>query len=169
MKNLHNILYISNFLLITFVAKQIISGIPNVQIVVLLMALFAARRNILEIFTFMLAYVILDFLVWGYPTLMIPSFLFGISWMLIAKKVNDIYKLSLLTIPLTIFHMLIYMFHDLLLLNMPWQSIIPYLIAGIPYAIPFLLSSIFSILYLYEPIIKVLGHIEKEYFKIKSN
>jgi hypothetical protein len=61
--SLRKVLYLANFLLITFVGKQVISGIPNVQIVVLLMALFAARRNIVEIATFMLAYVILDFLV----------------------------------------------------------------------------------------------------------
>ena len=164
--SLRRILYIANFVLITFVTKQAISWIPNVQVVVLLMALFAVRRSLVDIAMFMIAYVILDFMAWGYPTLMIPSFIFGFGWMTFVKysKLNSFW-LALATIPLTLFQMLAYLFHDIVL-GLPIYSAPAYLIAGIPFAIPFLLSSMFSILYLFDIISRILSKIEEKFFYV---
>lgn len=131
------------------------------------MALFAARRPLVDILSFMIAYVLVDFMAWGYPTLIIPSFIFGFSWMVFVKysKLNSFW-LSVATIPLTFLHMLVYLFHDIAL-GLPIYSAPTYLIAGIPFAIPFLLSSMFSLLYLYDILNKVLLMLEDQYYKLE--
>lgn len=155
--------------MITFVAKQALASIPNVQAVSLLMALFFLNSTWRESVLFLLGYVILDFLAWGYPTLMLPSFaawiIFGFSVKLIGP--ND-YKLSFLTIPFTLIHMIVYMVHDWFFFGLPINQSITYLIAGIPFAIPMLLSSFISIILLLRPINKIVTEIRKNFVDLNT-
>lgn len=142
--------------MITFVVKQVLAGVPNVQMVSLLMAVFFLNSNWKESVLFLFGYVILDFLMWGYPTLMLPSF--G-SWIIFAFFVKIIgsneYKLAFFTIPFTFIHMITYMIHDWFFFGLPFNQSLAYLIAGIPFAIPMLASSFISILFLFSYIDKI--------------
>ena len=148
--------------MITFVAKQALAGIPNVQVVSLLMVLFFLNSTWRESVLFLLGYVILDFLAWGYPTLMLPSFAAWIIFGFFVKLIgpND-YKLAFFTIPFTVIHMLVYMIHDWFFFGLPINQSIAYLTSGIPFAIPMLFSSFLSIVLLLRPMNKIVTEIRK--------
>ena len=160
MTKLKKFLFTTTFLTIIFVSKQVLSGIPNVQLVVFLMTLFFLNSRWKEILLLISGYVILDFLSWGFPTLMFPSFA---SWMILAFFVklirNNRLGLTLFTMPFTIIHMVVYMVHDWFFFNLPIQQSISYLIAGIPFAIPMFLSSSLSIFLLLNPMNKIIDKI----------
>lgn len=147
--------------MITFVAKQVLAGVPNIQAVSLLTALFFVNSNWKEATMFLIGYVLLDFIVWGYPTLMIPSFLSWAFWGLLVKnsKENE-YIMSSFVLLFTVAHMLFYMIHDLFFFSLRVESIPAYLIAGIPFAIPMFFSGFLSILLLFKPLNRILGHIK---------
>lgn len=155
--------------MITFVAKQVLAGIPNVQVVSLLMALFFLNSTWRESVLFLLGYVILDFLAWGYPTLMLPSFAAWVIFGFFVKFIgpND-YKLAFFTIPFTLIHMLVYMVHDWFFFGLPINQSIAYLISGIPFAIPMLLSSFISIILLLRPINKILTQIRNDFVNLNT-
>lgn len=169
MISLKRLLFTATFLMITFVAKQALAGIPNVQAVSLLMTLFFLNSSWKESVLFLFGYVILDFLVWGYPTLMLPSFA---AWIILAFFVKLIrsneYKIAFFMIPFTLIHMITYMVHDWFFFGLPFNQSIVYLIAGIPFAIPMLLSSFVSILLLLKPINKILTQIPSDYVKLNK-
>lgn len=148
--------------MIVFVAKQVLAGIPNVQAVSLLMALFFVNSNWKETILFLLSYVILDFIAWGYPTLMIPAFLSWGLWAILVKNIgkeNETIN-AWLVLPFTVSHVLIYMLHDLTLFTLRIESIPVYLIAGVPYAIPMFISGFLSILWLFKPLNRILEYIK---------
>ena len=155
--------------MITFVGKQVLAGIPNVQIVSLLMVLFFLNSNWKEIIIFLFGYVILDFLAWGYPTLMLPSFAAWITLAFFVKLIgpND-YKLAFFMIPFTIIHMISYMVHDWFFFGLPFDQSIIYLTAGIPFAIPMLASSFLSIIFLLKPMNKILKEMNKNSIQLNS-
>lgn len=162
MKSVKRLIFVATFLMITFVAKQVLAGIPNVQAVSLLMALFFVKSNWKETIVFLIGYVLLDFIVWGYPTLMIPSFATWISWAFLVKKVGKDKEFinAFLMIPFTIIQILVYMLHDLLFFNLRIEAIPAYLIAGIPFAVPMLISGFVSILFLFKPLNRILDYIK---------
>lgn len=148
--------------MITFVAKQVLAGVPNVQIVSLLMALFFVNSNWKETILFLIGYVLLDFIVWGYPTLMIPSFISWIFWALIVKDLGNEneFIIAPFTLLFTIAHMVIYMVHDLIFFSLRIEGIPAYLIAGIPFAVPMFISGFLSILWLFRPLNRILDYIK---------
>jgi hypothetical protein len=75
---------------------------------------------------------------------------------------ND-YRLALFMIPFTIIHMIAYMVHDWFFFALPFNQSIAYLVAGIPFAIPMLLSSFISIIFLLKPVNKILMEINKNF------
>ena len=90
---------------------------------------------------------------------MIPSFIFGTVWMLFVKKSKlNSFQLGISTIPLTFIHIFVYLVHDTIL-GLPLDFIPFYLVAGIPFSIMFLLSSMFSLWYLYDPLDKLLKEV----------
>ena len=148
--------------MITFVAKQVLAGIPNVQAVSLLMALFFVKSNWQEAILFLIGYIILDFIVWGFPTLMIPSFFAWLIWAAMVKSIgkeNEVIN-AWLVLPFTLIHIIIYMLHDLVLFTLPVEGILGYLVAGIPYAIPMFVSGFLSILWLFKPLNRILDNIQ---------
>ena len=162
MNKLKEILFAGTFLTIIFVIKQVLATIPNVQLVVFLMTLFFLHAKWEGIILLLFGYVILDFIAWGYPTLMLPSFAAWIALAFFVKLIgpND-YKLALFTIPFTIIHMIFYMIHDWFFFGLPFYQSLAYLSAGIPFAIPMLVSSFLSIVLLFNPMNKILIQIRK--------
>jgi hypothetical protein len=63
MTKLKKFLFTTTFLTIIFVSKQVLAGIPNVQLVVFLMTLFFLNSRWKEILLLISGYVILDFLI----------------------------------------------------------------------------------------------------------
>jgi hypothetical protein len=68
---------------------------------------------------------------------------------------ND-YKIAFFMIPFTIIHMITYMVHDWFFFGLPFNQSLVYLAAGIPFAIPMLLSSFISILILLQPLNRII-------------
>lgn len=159
-----DMIFTATFLMIIFVSKQVLALVPNVQIVVFLMILFFLNSKWNEIIPLLIGYVILDFIVWGFPTLMLPSFAAWITLAFFVKLIgpND-YKLAFFTIPFTVIHMIIYMMHDWFFFGLPFNQSLTYLGAGIPFAIPMLASSFLSVLLLFNPMNKILTQIRKNF------
>ena len=166
---LKELLFAGTFLMIIFVAKQVLATIPNVQLVVFLMTLFFLHAKWQGIVALLFGYVFLDFIAWGYPTLMIPSFAAWITLAFFVKLIGpNEYKLAFFTIPFTTIHMIIYMMHDWFFFSLPINQSLAYLAAGIPFSIPMVGSSFISILLLLRPMNKIVTEIRKNFVDLNT-
>lgn len=156
---IQRITFSAMFLTLVIVSKQALAGIPNVQVVTLLMLLYFKNSTMRESVGFVIAYSIIDYLIWGFFTLIFPSIFVWLSWNLIVKKFKTELSFALLTVPFTIIHAAGYLAHDLVLAHLPIEGAIAYLLHGLPFNIVFMVSSFITILWLYRPLQKVLEQI----------
>lgn len=151
----YSIIFTAMFLTITVVSKQVLAGIPNIQLVTLLMAVYFSNFSIKSSVTFVFSYVIIDYLIWGFFTLIFPAAFAWMSWAFMVKMSKSYKSIVLLTVPFTIVHAAAYLFHDLIFMDLPLEGVISYIAYGLPYNIAFLISSMFTILWLYNPVNKL--------------
>jgi hypothetical protein len=163
-----DLLFMANYLVIVFVSKMLLAGIPNVQITFLLMLLFIVNFKFQKYWIFLISFVILEFLAWGYFTLIFPALFVWLMLYMLYKLFNSNSINSLITIAVlfTPIHALTYAVHDIVLGHIGWEGLVGYLIAGIPFAIVFLASSILSVIWLFDPLNKLIQK-EKEVWKEK--
>ncbi|MFW6002686.1 MAG: hypothetical protein ACOCQD_05035 [archaeon] len=151
---LRELLFIANYLTVVFVSKMVLAGIPNVQVTFLLMLLFVANFKFHKYFIFLIGFVILEFIAWGYFTLMFPTLF---SWLILyfLYKIfnsNNEHILMLIALIFTIIHAITYGIHDIIFIGMPINRLWIYLMSGIPFNLAFLFSSILTIIWLFDPL-----------------
>lgn len=145
---------------ILFVQEQLLSFLPNISFTVFLMVLYAKRLGFWKSSCIIIIHTTLDNLVLGSFNLMFyPAMLIG--WLLIPillhtffKRVNNPMGLALLGILFSLLYSWIFIIPNILFLEIDFWT---YLVADIPFEIILAGSSFISILWLYEPLSKVLN------------
>ena len=163
---IRELLFIANYLVIVFVSKMLLAGIPNVQVTFLLMLLFVANFKIQKYLVFLISFVILEFLAWGYFTLIFPALfawlaLYGLYSVFNSNSIHSLVAIAILFTPV---HALTYAMHDIILGHIGWQGLVAYLSAGIPFSVAFAASSVVSVVWLFDPLNKLIQK-EKETWK----
>lgn len=143
---------------ILFVMEQVLSLIPNVQLTVLLLMIFAKKLGILKSSIIILIHSFLDNLVSGSFNILIVIFMI-IGWELIPllvntlfKKVDSIISISLVGVLFSFLYSWIYMIPFCIIFEM---SFFEYLKADIIWEVLLATSSFLSILLLYKPVEKI--------------
>lgn len=143
---------------ILFVMEQVLSLVPNVQLTVLLLMIFAKKLGILKSSIIILIHSFLDNLVSGSFNILIVIFMI-IGWELIPllvntlfKKVDSIILMSLVGVLFSFLYSWIYMIPFCIIFEM---SFFEYLKADIIWEVLLATSSFLSILLLYKPVEKI--------------
>lgn len=143
---------------ILFVMEQVLSVVPNVQLTVLLLMIFAKKLGILKSSIIILVHSFLDNLVSGSFNILIVIFMI-IGWELIPllvntlfKKVDSIILISLVGVLFSFLYSWIYMIPFCIIFEM---SFFEYLKADIIWEVLLATSSFLSILLLYKPVEKI--------------
>ncbi len=142
---------------ILFVQEEVLTFLPNIQLTFLLISLYAAVFGIKYSLIVVLIHVILDNIVMGSftPIVMIPMFIGYVILVVVMYLVREekiFIKVIFASICSWIYCMVF------LIANAIWLDIDvkAYFIADIPFEILLILSTIFTITYLYNPLYKVL-------------
>ncbi len=160
MTSLRRTIVLAMSVTILFVQEQLLTFIPNVQFTTLLIVLFASlytlRENILIIFV----HVILDSLYMGAfnPLYMTPMFL---GWVMIPLLYNTVLGRTKNEVKLAIFGLFMgfvygWMFIPFVMFQLGISQFWPYLLADIPFEIIMATSNFFTVLWLYQPLYRVL-------------
>ena len=143
---------------ILFVMEQVLSVVPNVQLTVLLLMIFAKKLGILKSSIIILVHSFLDNLVSGSFNILIVIFMI-IGWEFIPllvntlfKKVDSIILISLVGVLFSFLYSWIYMIPFCIIFEM---SFFEYLKADIIWEVLLATSSFLSILLLYKPVEKI--------------
>lgn len=142
---------------ILFVQEEVLTFLPNIQLTFLLISLYAAVFGVRYSLIVVLIHVILDNIVMGSftPIVMIPMFIGYVILVVVMYLVRDektFVKVIFASLCSWIYCMVF------LIANAIWLDIDvkAYFIADIPFEILLILSTIFTITYLYNPLYKVL-------------
>ena len=149
---------------ILFVMEQVLSLIPNVQLTVLLLVIFAKKLGVLKTSIIILIHSFLDNIVGGSFNMLIVIFMI-IGWELIPlllntlfKKVDSIIGLSLLGVLFSFLYSWVYMIPFCIMFDM---NFFEYLKADIIWEVLLATSSFLSIVLLYKPLDRVMTRIIK--------
>lgn len=157
MKKVKDLVVISMMACILFVQEQILTPIPNVQLTFLLIICYQEVFGIKKSILIILIHVILDNLVMGsFNVIVILPMFLGYLLTIMFKsfyKGNNIYMIGLIGILSSIIYALGFALFNVLFLEI---KIVDYLIADIPFTLILCLSTFLSILWLYNPITKIL-------------
>ena len=154
------LLMIAFAIAITFTQEQVLIFLPNIQFTVLLMFVFASVFSFKETTIYVIGYVLIDSLYMGGFNLfyMIPLLM---NWLMISflyqflfKDSENLYaKASLAFLFGFVYGWMFIPFHMLQTgINQFW----PYLVADLPYEIIMASTGFLTVLWGYEPLIKVL-------------
>ena len=149
---------------ILFVQEQLLSILPNIQLTVFLLFVYAKSLKLSHSLIIIFIHVILDNLLMGsFNFVYLPFMMIG--WMAIPlllktlfKRVNDNFPLAFLGILFAFLYSWIMLIPQVLLTEVDLYA---YWVADIPFEIMLALSSFLTILWLYQPSIKVLKQILK--------
>ncbi|MCF7924998.1 MAG: hypothetical protein K9L26_00490 [Candidatus Izimaplasma sp.] len=154
------LLMIAFAIAITFTQEQILVFLPNIQFTVLLMFVFASVFTYKEMFIYVLGYVLIDSLYMGGFNLfyMVPMLL---SWMTITviyqvflKQSDNIYfKASLAFVFGFIYGWMFIPFH---MMQTGIDQFLPYLIADLPFELVMASTGFLTVLWGYNPLVRVL-------------
>lgn len=143
---------------ILFGIEQVLSFIPNVQLTVLLLMVFAKKLGVLKTSIIIIIHSFLDNLVNGSFNILIVAFMI-IGWELIPllmntifKKTNSIVSLSIISILFSFLYSWIYMIPFCIIFEM---NFFDYLKADIIWEVLLATSSFLSVLLLFKPLEKV--------------
>ena len=150
---------------ILFVQEQILTFIPNVQLTVFLLVVYAKKLGFMKTTIIIFIHVILDNFVMGsFNFICVPFMVVG--WMIIPILLNTIFKkiesnitLAFLGIFFSFLYCWIYIIPNCILLQVNFYT---YLIADIIWEIILAVSSFLTILLLYEPCSNVLNKVMKK-------
>lgn len=145
---------------ILFILEEVLSFLPNIQVTFLLIVLYSKVLGSKKTSIIVIIHVILDNLFMG--TFNILYVVFQAAGLLIVpitlntlfKKVNGSLGLAILGIFYSIIYSVLFMIPACIIGSM---ELLPYYIADIPFEILLALSSFLTILWLYEPLKKVLN------------
>ncbi len=143
-----------------FVQEELLTFIPNIQLTFLLIAVYTCVFKLKYTFMCIFVHVILDNMIMGSltPVVFIPML---IGYMIYASLIYIVRNKNLFFITLFgVIGSLIYCYL-FLLVNVTFLDVnfMAYFIADIPFEILLVLSTIFTILYLYKPLTKILDNL----------
>lgn len=143
---------------ILFAQEQILSFLPNIQLTVLLIVLYSKVLGLKKTIIIVTIHTFLDNLLMGFNIFYFPFMLIGwliipISLNTIFKRVNNTILLAFLGILFSFLYSWMFVFANVVLLQVGfWQ----YLIADLYFEILLAASSFFTILWLYDPLYKLM-------------
>jgi len=143
---------------ILFAQEQILSFLPNIQLTVLLIVLYSKVLGLKKTIIIVTIHTFLDNLLMGFNIFYFPFMLIGwliipISLNTIFKRVNNTILLAFLGILFSFLYSWLFVFANVILLQVGfWQ----YLIADLYFEILLAASSFFTILWLYDPLYKLM-------------
>lgn len=144
---------------ILFIQEQILSFLPNIQLTVFLIILYSKVFKTKKTIVMVLIYVILDNLFMGSMSLLYtPAMLIG--WLIIPITMGTIFKnvekplyLGLLGVMYSFIYSFLFIIPNMILTKISFAA---YMISDIPFEIMLAGSSFITIIWLYEPLKKVL-------------
>lgn len=149
---------------ILFVQEEALTFLPNVQLTVFLLVLYAKKLSFVENIMILIIHVLLDNLVMGSFNLIYTPFMF-MGWVLIPimlktvfKKVEGTISLAFLGAIFALIYCWIFMIPSILILHM---NFLHYLVADVLFEVILAVSSFLSILLLYEPCAKAFDYLNK--------
>lgn len=162
MNNLHasikEIVWIAFLAAILFVQEEVLTFLPNVQLTVFLLVVYAKCLGLKRTSLIITIHVLLDNMVMGSMNPMIIIFMW-IGWMWIPlllctifKKVNDSFRLALLGIVFALLYSWTFVICSCLIFHMKFTT---YIMADIVFELILAISSFLSILWLYDAVKKV--------------
>lgn len=137
---------------VLFAQETALSAIPNVQLSVMLIMVYAATLGIRNTTMILTAHVLLDNLLWGSfsPTVMIPMWIGWVAVMLIGKLLRKA-RLAIIVLGSvigSIAYCLSFAIANSLVLNIDMGI---YLAADLPFAIVMCCSSVVTVMFCYRP------------------
>lgn len=159
-KLIKDIVLTSILIAILFVQEQILSFLPNIQLTVLLIVLFSKTVGLKKTTIIVVIHTLLDSIFMGSFSIVyfIPMLL---GWLTIPVLLNTIFKkiespiyLSLIGGLCALIYTLFFGIANTLVTK---SNLILYLIADIPFTIILIVSSIISIIWLYQPLYKLMN------------
>ncbi len=155
--NIRKMCILSLMAVILFVQEEALTILPNIQLTFLLISVYAAVFGIKYSLLVVAIHVTLDNIVMGSftPIVMIPMFIGYVILVIVMNLLKDsklVFKVIAASICSWIYCM-VFLIANALFLDI---NVREYFIADIPFEILLILSTIFTITYLYNPIYKVL-------------
>ena len=164
-----DIIIISMFTAIVFTVEQVLSGIPNIQLTVLLFILYTRVLGFRKTIIIIILHTLADNLYMGglNPFVFIPML---IAWSLIPILLSTVFKRFKGVVSLTLFAFFfgfIYGWIFIPFTMMVWDiKFIPYLLADLPFEALMGFSGALSVFFLYKPLYHFLSN--QPYFKQPS-
>jgi len=150
---------------ILFIQEQALSGLPNVQLTVMLIVVYTRSVGMKRTIIIVIIHTILDNLLWGFDLRHLIPMLIG--WTLIPLTLETIFKrikkpigLAFLGIAYAFIYSWLMAIPNILIDKSVFLS---YLIADLPFEIILAASSFATTLWLYEPLKKLLFDLDQQY------
>jgi len=174
---LRRLIFLAMSVTIIFVQEQALMFIPNVQFTVLLIVLFVSVFTLRESLAMIFVYVLLDNLYMGTfnPFYMIPMFT---GWAMIPVFYHTILRGTKNEVKLAVFGIFFasiygFMFVPFNMIQTGIYNPVPYILADLPFQLVMAVSNFFTILWLYQPLYKVvskeLEQLELQFIPLKKN
>jgi len=156
-------LMISLSIAILFTQEQLLMFLPNIQLTVLLIILFTSVYTFKESIIMITAYVLLDSLFMGGFNVfyMVPMLL---AWYLIPLSYHTLLRKTKSELKLALFALIFgfiygWMFIPFNMIQTGIPNFVPYLIADIPFELIMATTGFLTVLWIYQPLYKVLTEI----------
>lgn len=137
--------------------------LPNVQVTVLLIVVYSKVFNLKKSILIVTIYTILDNLlflnIYYLPFMLVGWLVIPVSLNTVFKKVNNVYILATLSIFYVLFYSLMYVVADVIILKI---GFLERMLSDSIFVMIFIVSSFVSILWLYEPLKKLLLKLEEK-------
>ena len=158
-KQIIDITLIPIFATIIFVQEQLLAFLPNIQLTIFLIVLYAKKIGFVKTSIIILIHVILDNLIGGSFNFMYLPFMF-LGWMIIPiftslflEKCDNPLILAILGFTFAFTYSWCFIIPNCLIMNVSFKD---YLIADFPFELILAISSFLSILWLYNPCSRML-------------
>ncbi len=156
-----DIVIISIFTAVLFVQEQALSFLPNIQLTVLLLVLYSKILGFNKTVIIVLLHVLLDSILGGFNILYLIPMLIG--WMSIPIMISTLFKkvessigLGIVGIIASVIYSWSFIFIEVVVLK---GSFTAYFIADLPFELLLMGSSFLSIIWLYQPLYKLINKI----------
>jgi len=137
--------------------------LPNVQVTVLLIVVYSKVFNLKKSILIVTIYTILDNLlflnIYYLPFMLVGWLVIPVSLNTVFKKVNNVYILATLSIFYVLFYSLMYVVADVIILKI---GFLERMLSDSIFVMIFIVSSFVSILWLYEPLKKLILKLEEK-------
>lgn len=156
-----DIVIISIFTAVLFVQEQALSFLPNIQLTVLLLVLYSKILGFNKTVIIVLLHVLLDSILGGFNILYLIPMLIG--WMSIPIMISTLFKkvessigLGIVGVIASVIYSWCFIFIEVVVLK---GSFVAYFIADLPFELLLMGSSFLSIIWLYQPLYKLINKI----------